>query len=123
MFENVRFVFMMGYDKEVQDKVKLEAEIYKDIVQEDFIDSYKNLTYKGIMAMKWISEFCPHARYILKVDDDIITNLIMLLRHIKSLLKSYMPQRNKLSCLGKIYSSFIIVFKSSMKKIVRVFQN
>ena len=36
----------------VKELVKLESGIYGDIVMEDFIDSYKNLTYKG-----WINFF------------------------------------------------------------------
>jgi hypothetical protein len=104
MFRNVRFVFMMGYAKQAQGKLKLEAEIYKDIVQEDFIDAYRNITYKGIMAMKWISQYCSHARYILKVDDDIIANFFKLLRHLKSLTKHKMLAEKKMCCLGNYFN-------------------
>lgn len=50
MFRDIRLVFMMGYtsDYRAREYVKLENGIYSDIVMEDFIDSYKNLTYKGI---------------------------------------------------------------------------
>ena len=37
------------------------------------------------MAMKWLSQYCTNAKYILKVDDDIIVNTFTLLRHLKSL--------------------------------------
>jgi len=47
--------------------VNLEANTYNDIVQENFVDSYKNLTFKGIMALKWISTYCNETKYILKV--------------------------------------------------------
>jgi len=52
---------------------------YNDIVQENFQDSYRYLTFKGIMAMKWITEYCNHTEYILKTDDDIITNTFIIL--------------------------------------------
>ncbi len=44
----------------VKELVKLESGIYGDIVMEDFIDSYKNLTYKG-----WINFFkCSKSKYL-----------------------------------------------------------
>lgn len=100
-FASIRIVFMMGYteDKKVESKLKLESSVYNDIVQENFIDSYRNLTYKGIMAMKWISEYCNNAKYILKVDDDIITNSFFILRHLKSMDKFNMIKPNSVMCL------------------------
>ena len=49
MFRDIRLVFMMGQttDFKAKEYVKLESGIYNDIVMEDFVDSYKNLTYKG----------------------------------------------------------------------------
>ena len=51
MFRDLRLVFMMGSvnDKKIAERVLLENAIYQDIVQENFLDSYKNLTYKGIV--------------------------------------------------------------------------
>ena len=101
MFRDMRIVFMMGStnDNKVNGLLKLEYGLYKDIVQEDFIDAYKNLTYKGIMAMKWISEYCSNSRYILKVDDDIIANPFILLRHLDSLLKHNIVKKKTIMCL------------------------
>ena len=101
MFRDIRLVFMMGKteEKSVNDTIKLESNIYGDIVQEDFLDSYKNLTYKGIMAMKWISTYCNHTKYILKVDDDIITNTFIVLRHLKSIEKYENYTKKSVMCL------------------------
>ena len=45
---------MMGNveNNNIRDKIKLESSIYKDIVQEDFLDSYRNLTYKGSVLIE-----------------------------------------------------------------------
>lgn len=69
----------------VQRAVEFEAEQYGDIVQEDFLDTYRNLTYKGIAALKWIDQLCPHARWVLKTDDDIFVNTFNLMRHLRRL--------------------------------------
>lgn len=87
MFRDIRLVFMMGAtpEKKTNNLLKLESNYFNDIVQEDFHDSYKNLTYKGIMAMKWISEYCAHTQFILKTDDDIIIDMFKFLRHVDKL--------------------------------------
>ncbi|KAL1481298.1 hypothetical protein MTO96_015734 [Rhipicephalus appendiculatus] len=53
-------VFLLGTtpDQEVQRKVLAEHETYGDIVQGDFVDSYKNLTYKSAMLIRWAREKC-----------------------------------------------------------------
>jgi hypothetical protein len=101
MFRNTRVVFMMGStsDKKVNELLRLESGIYNDIVQENFVDAYRNLTYKGIMAMKWISEYCTNAKYILKVDDDIISNIFIVLRHLKKLQENKMLENRTVMCL------------------------
>ncbi len=80
LFPDLRLVFMIGktLDKNLMKAIEYENEIYQDIVQEDFIDAYKNLTYKGIMALKWISIYCSNTKYILKVDDDIVVNIYII---------------------------------------------
>ena len=101
MFRDIRIVFMMGRTESTKtsEMILLENGIYGDLVQEDFIDSYRNLTYKGIMAMKWISEYCPKAQYILKVDDDIITNTFTILRHLKALEDHKIVGKKSVMCL------------------------
>ncbi|KAK3102181.1 hypothetical protein FSP39_009415 [Pinctada imbricata] len=77
-------------DRKVMNKVKLEHDHYGDIVQEDFMDSYRNLTYKGICALKWISTYCKKATFALKTDDDILVNIFKINDHIRHVItKSY----------------------------------
>lgn len=86
----IRVVFVMGRTSDagggdVQRALEFEAAQYGDIVQEDFRDTYRNLTYKGVAALRWISRYCLHARYVLKTDDDIFVNTFNLLRHLRRL--------------------------------------
>lgn len=78
----VRVVFMLGgsKDPEVNDRVRQEADKYRDIVQEDFVDSYQNLTHKSVMMLKWATHFCPNVQFVLKTDDDMYVNVANLLR-------------------------------------------
>ena len=40
-----------------------EQTIHADLVQLDFIDSYSNITLKGVGAVQWVSDYCPHTRW------------------------------------------------------------
>lgn len=108
MFRDLRLIFMMGKTDEAKTNnlLKLESSTYNDIVQEDFVDSYRNLTYKGIMAMKWISTYCKKAEYILKVDDDIITNPFLILRHLDTLARYKIYQKKTVMC--NVWSRMVV---------------
>ena len=110
LFSEMRLIFMMGksLDANQMKAIQYENEIYRDIVQEDFLDSYKNLTYKGIMALKWVSKFCPNTKYILKVDDDIVVNTFTLLNHLKYLHKHKADAR-KGTILCLLWTAMIVM--------------
>ena len=97
----VRVVFLMGKPKDstTAEALQLESDTYSDIVQEDFIDSYRNLTYKAIMGLKWISNNCKHARFILKTDDDIFVNIFNLVSHLRSISAHKATVKRLLLCL------------------------
>ena len=99
--KEIRVIFMMGKTADplkMQNSVYFESEQYGDIVQEDFLDTYRNLTYKGVAGLKWISKYCRHAKFVLKTDDNIFVNMFTLLRHFKSRDKLRM-NRGLLMCL------------------------
>ena len=60
---------------DLQTNVTRESDLYDDILQEDFIDSYANLTVKSLMLLKWFSKSCEKVPYVLKTDDDVFINL------------------------------------------------
>ena len=97
-----KVVFVMGRTDDgvdVQNALEYESDVYRDIVQEDFIDSYHNLTYKGIAALKWVSSYCDHAKFVLKTDDDIFVNMFTLLRHMNSVYRLQANSKGLLMCL------------------------
>ena len=71
----VRRIFLLGKsDLAVPDNdkrealLKEEAREWGDILQGDFQDSFRNLTLKEIMFLRWIPHFCPHTKFIFKVN-------------------------------------------------------
>lgn len=80
----VRYVFLLGYinNPSLNEAVVKENEQYKDIIQENFIDVYVNLTYKTIMGYKWVLSNCPRAKVVAKTDDDMFINIPNMLQKI-----------------------------------------
>ncbi|XP_060562194.1 beta-1,3-galactosyltransferase 1-like [Ruditapes philippinarum] len=82
----VKVMFLLGkpLNNIVQEMIKRESEAYADILQGDFVDTYFNLTHKGVMSFKWIQESCRNPKHILKVDDDILVNMFLYFEHIQN---------------------------------------
>ncbi|XP_012533399.2 beta-1,3-galactosyltransferase brn [Monomorium pharaonis] len=82
-----RTIFVVGThpdDQEIEAKLKLEAGIYKDIVQADFIDSYYNNTIKTIMSFKWLIKYCPNSKFYMFVDDDMYVSVKNVMTFIRN---------------------------------------
>ena len=101
VFRDIRIVFMMGLtnDSKLAELLSLEANTYADIVQANYHDSYYNLTYKAVSSMKWITQYCNQTRFILKIDDDIIPNIFLIIRRLSSLSKHNQIRNKSLMCL------------------------
>ncbi|XP_061190253.1 beta-1,3-galactosyltransferase 1-like [Saccostrea echinata] len=82
---DVRYAFLVGMtsDMILQKKLEMEYLSNRDLIQEDFVDSYYNLTLKTLMAFKWASTKCKEAKYFFKTDDDMFVNLDALKEIIK----------------------------------------
>ncbi|XP_045073046.1 beta-1,3-galactosyltransferase 1-like [Coregonus clupeaformis] len=87
--KEVRLFFLLGLPsgertEQLQEKVLQESKEHQDLLQSDFIDSYKNLTIKTMVMMEWLSSRCPKASYAMKIDSDMFLNvntLVNMLLH------------------------------------------
>lgn len=57
-----------------QKMLQAESQRHRDIIQQDFLDSYKNLTIKTLMGMNWVAVHCQRASYVMKTDSDMFVN-------------------------------------------------
>lgn len=90
-----RVLFLLGAVQFPAEQADLEEEnrVYRDLVQGDFLDSYRNMTYKHVMALKWTAYYCPGARYLLKTDDDVFVNSPALLDFLAQELSPWGARR------------------------------
>lgn len=69
---------------------------YEDVIVEDFIDTYFNLTLKSMMLLNWMKFNYPTVRYI--VDDDMYLNVENVFKIVNSEESVTMN-----ALLGKLY--------------------
>lgn len=83
LFKKIRFkvAFFLGLSRErgMQEEIKKEFDQHGDIVQGFYMDDYKNMTIKAVMAINWISDHCPQVPFAIKVDDDTFLNVFAIL--------------------------------------------
>ncbi|KAH8319102.1 hypothetical protein KR067_008952, partial [Drosophila pandora] len=81
----VRLVFVVGRSRDKSSTIYMrrEAEMHNDIIQEDFVDCFQNLTLKSVMILKHIANNCTkNAAFFLKCDDDSFVNIPNLLHYL-----------------------------------------
>ncbi|KAL3209365.1 hypothetical protein MRX96_038233 [Rhipicephalus microplus] len=102
-----KVMFLVGTPKlkPFQRNIAFEDSQYGDMVQADFVDSYRNLTLKSITMVRWASAYCSNANLVLKIDDDMLLNVWDLAARVRTLsgvkrtlwgllAQKWTPQRN-----------------------------
>ena len=86
--QNSRTVFVIGnvQEEELSDRLHKERLEHNDILRGDFLDSYRNLTYKHLLGYSWLTEHCQTADYVLKTDDDQFVDTLQLPRYLHTFL-------------------------------------
>lgn len=103
-----------------------ESRRFNDILQGDFQDTYRNLTRKHLMGLRWAANSCKSVKYIMKMDDDIVVNMYGILERLQSdiiqedsvlgyILKNMVPVRERANkwyvseaeYTGNIYPDFV----------------
>ncbi|XP_071153279.1 beta-1,3-galactosyltransferase 5-like [Mytilus edulis] len=102
---HIEYIFVLGQTSNitVQREINDESRKYKDIVQGNFVDSYRNLTYKLVFSMFWVNSYCSRAKYVIKVDDDLIINIPFVMSHLQQKAKNNVFT-NVLECITQLVS-------------------
>ena len=81
----IRLFFVVGVDGQFEAAIRDEQTQSDDIIQGDFIDSYRNLTLKSLFGLKIVAEMCPNVKYLMKSDDDMFINLPFMIERLGEL--------------------------------------
>lgn len=88
---NIKTLFALGlpknpmYREQLQKRLQREDEEYGDLIQQDFLDTFHNLTLKLLLQFSWVNKFCPHAKFVMTADDDIFIHMPNLASYLQNL--------------------------------------
>ncbi|MEE6496329.1 hypothetical protein FKM82_002302 [Ascaphus truei] len=105
-------LFLLGINAkltgDVAQAIMAESRQHHDIIQQEYLDTYYNLTIKTLMGMNWVATYCPHVPYVMKTDSDMFVNTEYLIHKLLKpdlpprtnyftgyLMRGYAPNRNK----------------------------
>ncbi len=60
-----------------------EDHLHGDLIQQDFLDSFHNLTLKLILQFHWMHSRCAHAHFLMTADDDIFVHMPNLVNYLQ----------------------------------------
>ncbi|XP_075058475.1 UDP-GlcNAc:betaGal beta-1,3-N-acetylglucosaminyltransferase 7 [Mixophyes fleayi] len=78
--KKIRTLFLLGTAMKEEERANyqklldFENQIYGDILQWNFLDSFFNLTLKEVHFLKWMTIYCHRVTYIFKGDDDVFVS-------------------------------------------------
>ncbi|KAH8249638.1 hypothetical protein KR032_011033 [Drosophila birchii] len=87
---SLRLIFALGgvQNDSMQTSLNEEQDLFGDLLQGNFVDTYVNITYKHVMVLKWFNSHCNHAKLLIKIDDDIFVNTKILLDNLVEPVKA-----------------------------------
>lgn len=95
----MKTLFLVGLSAGIfiQPQIEEESRTFHDIIQLDFVDSYKNLCLKTLSILHWSMHYCPSAKWILKSDDDVFINPFALRQflEVKAMSSDFICKMNK----------------------------
>lgn len=83
----VKVLFALGAPRRspggLQEQLVQEDRLHGDLVQQDFLDSFYNLTLKLLLQFHWTHRRCAHARFLMTADDDVFVHTPNLVRYLQ----------------------------------------
>ena len=82
----VAHAFLVGigqFEGKVPPELVAESSEHRDIIFQDFVESYRNNTYKTMGGLKWAVERGPPFEFLVIIDDDIYFSVVQAARLLK----------------------------------------
>ncbi|XP_067219564.1 lactosylceramide 1,3-N-acetyl-beta-D-glucosaminyltransferase B [Chanodichthys erythropterus] len=101
----IRVLFALGLHPEPAYRNKLKMQLfsedqrYHDLIQQDFIDTFHNLTLKLLLQLGWKETYCRHAQFVMSADDDVFVHIHNLIHYLQGIGRS----NNKGLWMGRVH--------------------
>ncbi len=90
----VRVLFALGLHPEPEQRrllkmhLLVEDQRYHDLIQQDFMDTFHNLTLKLLLQLGWKETYCHHAQFLMSADDDVFVHIPNLIHFLQGIGRS-----------------------------------
>jgi len=71
----IRIFFLVGTDDFMTQRIRMEQNVFDDVIQVTIPDMYSFSAYKELSAMIWIRSYFPNNPFYIKTEDHIILNM------------------------------------------------
>jgi len=97
---SMHVVFLLGQtnNEQITAVLKQEQELHGDLVQGTFMDTYRNLTHKSVLGLRWATEYCRKAKFVVRIDDDVFLNPFRLIEFMET---DYKDKARHIWCIEK----------------------
>ncbi|CAF1683262.1 unnamed protein product, partial [Adineta ricciae] len=88
----LKIFFLVGTDDLLTERIRMEQNIFDDVIQVSIPDMYSFIAYKELSAMLWVRSYLPSHSFYLKTEDDVIINMKILVNDFLPIIESVYKQ-------------------------------
>lgn len=84
-------LFALGVHHDAQKQANVQAALiqenqeHQDLIQQDFLDTFHNLTHKLLLQFHWAHKHCPQTCFFMSADDDVFVHMPNLVGYLRQL--------------------------------------
>lgn len=88
---SVTVLFALGVHHDAQKRSSVQTALlqedqeHQDLIQQDFLDTFHNLTRKLILQFQWAHKHCRRACFLMSADDDVFVHMPNLVKYLRQL--------------------------------------
>ena len=96
----IKIFFIVGTDDFMTHRIRMEQNVFDDVIQVTVPDMFSFSAYKELSAMMWIRSYLPKLSFYIKTEDDIILNMKVFVNRLLPLIEPVAHRQLVVGWLG-----------------------
>jgi hypothetical protein len=92
--------FLVGTDDFMTQRIRMEQNVFDDVIQVTVPDMYSFSAYKELSAMMWVRSYLPEIPFYIKTEDDVILNMKVFIDQLLPTIESVSSQHMVIGWFG-----------------------
>ncbi|UJR27544.1 hypothetical protein I4U23_008826 [Adineta vaga] len=88
----LKIFFLVGTDDRLKERIRMEQNVFDDVIQVSVPDMYSFIAHKELSAMIWVRSYLPKNSFYVKTEDDVILNTRVFVDDFLPLIESVYNQ-------------------------------